>query len=105
MAPPLQRIVWLYKRWQPLYDVIRKTVFPPVEFRRGIPMDLDGDYFFDPRMRNVIILDDLVSIAVKDPKINDLFTEVVGSIPGRVIPKTLKFVVVASPPNARHIYR
>ena len=68
-------------------------------------MDLDGDYFFDPRMRNVIILDVLVSIAVKDPKINDLFTEVVGSIPGRVIPKTLKFVVVASPPNARHIYR
>ena len=44
-------------------------------------MDLDGDYFFDPRMRNVIILDDLVSIAVKDPKINDLFTMVVGSIP------------------------
>jgi hypothetical protein len=31
------------KRWQPLYDVIRKTVFPRVEFRRGIPMDLDSE--------------------------------------------------------------
>jgi hypothetical protein len=48
MALPPQRIVWLYKRWQPLYYVIRKTVFPRVEFPRGIPMDLDSDDFFDP---------------------------------------------------------
>ena len=32
MAPPLQRIVWLYKRWQSLYDEISRTVVPPVEF-------------------------------------------------------------------------
>jgi hypothetical protein len=44
MAPPPQRIVWLYKKWQPLYDVIRKTVFPRVKkIRRGIPMDLDSE--------------------------------------------------------------
>ena len=75
MAPPPQRIVWLYKRWQPLYDVIRKTVLPRVEFRRGIPMDLDSDDFFDPRIINVIVLDDLMSTVTKDPWINDLFTE------------------------------
>jgi hypothetical protein len=75
MSPPSQRIVWLYKRWQPLYDVIRKTMFPRVEFRRGIPMDLDGDDFFDPRIRNAIVSDDLMSIASKEPRINDLFTE------------------------------
>ena len=69
MASLPQRIVWLYKRWQPLYDVIPKTVFPRVEFRRGIPMDLDGDDFFNPRIRNVIVLDDLMSMATKDPKI------------------------------------
>jgi hypothetical protein len=69
MAPPPQRIVWLYKRWQPLYDVIRKTVFPRVEFGRGIPMDLNSDDFFDPRIRNGIVLDDLMSTAAKDPKI------------------------------------
>jgi hypothetical protein len=75
MAPPSQRIVWLYKRWQPLYDVIRKIVFPRVEFRRGIPNYLDSDDFFDPRIRNVIVLDDLMSTAAKDPRINDLFSE------------------------------
>jgi hypothetical protein len=53
MVPPSQRIVWLYKRWQPLYDEISKTVVPRVEFVRGIPSDLDGDHYFDPRIRNV----------------------------------------------------
>jgi hypothetical protein len=45
MVPPPQRIVCLYKKWQHLYDVIGKTMFPRVEFRRGIPMDLDSDDF------------------------------------------------------------
>ena len=31
--------------------------------------------------------------------------EVVGSIPGLVIPKALKLVIAASPLSARHIYR
>ena len=75
MALPLQRIVWLYKRWQPLYDEISRTVVPRVEFVRGIPYDLDGDHYFDPRIRNVIVLDDLVSTAAKEPRINDLFTK------------------------------
>jgi hypothetical protein len=75
MAPPPQRIVWLYKRWQPLYDEISRTVIPQVEFVRGIPYDLDGNHYFDPRIRNVIVLDDLMSTTAKDPRINDLFTE------------------------------
>jgi hypothetical protein len=75
MAPSPQRIIWLYKRWQPLYDEISRTVVPRVEFLTGITMDLDGDHYFDPRIRNVIVLDDLMSIAAKDPRINDLFTK------------------------------
>ena len=73
--PTPQRIVWLYKRWQPLYDIIKKTVFPIVEFEQGIPLDLESDSYFDPNVRNMIVLDDLMSTASKDPKINDLFTE------------------------------
>jgi hypothetical protein len=46
-----------------------------VEFVRGIPYDLDGDHYFDPRIRNVIVLDDLMLTAAKDPRINGLFTE------------------------------
>jgi hypothetical protein len=38
-------------------------------------MDLDSDEFFDPRIRNVIVLDDLMSTTTKNPRINDLFTE------------------------------
>jgi hypothetical protein len=50
-------------------------VVPRVEFVRGIPYKVDGDHYFDPRIRNVIVLDDLMSTAAKDPRINDLFTE------------------------------
>ena len=31
-------------------------------------MDLDGDDFFDPRIRNVIVLDDLMSIVSEGPE-------------------------------------
>jgi hypothetical protein len=31
-------------------------------------MDLDSDDFFDPRIRNVIVLDDLMSTTTKDPR-------------------------------------
>jgi hypothetical protein len=69
MVPSPQRIFWLYKRWQSLYDV------PRVEFRRGMPMDLESDDFFDPGIQTVIILDDLMSTAAKDSRFKDLFTK------------------------------
>lgn len=56
--PPPERIVCLYKRWQPLYDVTQSTVYPKVEFIQGIPF-----------------LDDLMSTASEDSRINKLFTE------------------------------
>ena len=75
IQPVPQRIIWLYKRWQPLYDVIRESVFPRVEFIKGVPLNLERDEFLDPRMRNVIVLDDMASEASKDQRITDLFTE------------------------------
>lgn len=72
---PPEIIVWLYKRWQPLYDVIQSTVYPKVEFIQGIPLDLDQDSFIDPKTKNLVILDDLMSTASKDSRINELFTE------------------------------
>jgi len=73
--PPPQRILWLYKRWQPLYDVIKSTVTPSVEFIQGIPLHLERDDFIDPQVRNLIVIDDLMSTATKDSRITDLFTE------------------------------
>jgi len=57
----LQRIIWLYKRCQLLYDEIRKTVPPRVEFVQWIPNDSDSLY--------------LKLTAIKDLKVMDLFTE------------------------------
>ena len=75
IQPEIQRIVWLYKRWQPLHTVVHRTVSPTVEFIQGIPSGLGDDDFFVPRINNVLILDDLFSEAVKDKRITDLFTE------------------------------
>ena len=67
-------MLWLYKRWQPLYDVIQQTV-PRVDFIQGIPLELDQDSFIHPGTKNLVILDDLMSTAAKDSRINELFTE------------------------------
>ncbi len=75
ISPAPQRIIWLYKRWQPLYDYISKHVKPKVEFIRGIPLNLEKDEFLDPRINNVIVLDDMASEAAKDRRVTDLFTE------------------------------
>lgn len=73
--PLLHRIVWLYKRWQPLYSEIQRAVSPRVEFIQGIPSDLDDDDYFDSRLNNLLILDDLFSEAGKDKTSTELFTE------------------------------
>lgn len=75
MSPPPEKIIWLYKRWQPLYDEIRNSVVPEVEFIRGIPPTIDQDTFIDPSVKNLLILDDLMSTCAKDSRINELFTE------------------------------
>lgn len=43
---PPERIVWLYKRWQLLYDVIQSKVYSKVEYIQGILLDLDQDFFY-----------------------------------------------------------
>ena len=75
ISPSPQRIIWLYKRWQPLYDVIQESVLPKVEFIQGIPSNIDQDSFIHPSVRNLVIIDDLMTSSSKDPRINELFTE------------------------------
>lgn len=38
-------------------------------------MDLEKDAFLDPRVRNIVVLDDMATEAAKDPRVTDLFTE------------------------------
>ena len=75
IKPQPQRIIWMYKRWQPLYDEIRATIHPRPEFVQGIPANLEKDEYINPHMRNLIVLDDLMSASSKDSRITDLFTE------------------------------
>jgi len=53
--PVPERIIWLYKRWQPMYDEIKTTVWPNVELEQGIPLDLEKDSYLDPTVRNMIV--------------------------------------------------
>ncbi|XP_060578727.1 uncharacterized protein LOC132735753 [Ruditapes philippinarum] len=76
IKPSPQRIIWLYKRWQPLYDVIKASVITKVEFIKGVPLHLEKDEFLDTTtIRNLIILDDMASETAKDQRVTDLFTE------------------------------
>ena len=75
IIPRPQKIIWLYKRWQPLYGEILKSVTPRVEFIKGIPDNIESDDFINPTVRNLIIFDDLAAACNKDSRIGDLFTE------------------------------
>ena len=73
IQPSPQRILFFYKRWQPLYDEIKKI--GNVEFMKTIPENMDDDNCIDPKIRNLVILDDMMTATVKDPRITNLFCE------------------------------
>ena len=75
IKPFPERIIYLYRRWQPLYDKICVTVHPTPEFIQGIPADLDKDEFLDPKVNNLLISDDLMSTSSKDKRITELYSE------------------------------
>ena len=75
IQPRIQRIVWLYRRWQPLYDEIARTVYPRVEFVQGLPDDIESNDFIQPSVRNLVVIDDLASACSKDNRVSELFTE------------------------------
>ena len=66
--------MFVYKRWQPLYQDI-KVKLPQVEFVQGLPTNIDNDDFFNTNTRNMIILDDQMTATSANSKVSDLFTE------------------------------
>jgi ABC-type glutathione transport system ATPase component len=75
IKPAPDRIIWVYKRWQRLYEEMNRSVMPKIEFVRGIPYNLDDESYINPEINNLIILDDVMLDAVKDPHVASLFTE------------------------------
>ena len=74
IQPPPQRVVWSYSQWQPAYDRMLKTI-PGIEFVKGIPHDLDEDWYFDPKINNLMVIDDQMTETSNDKRILNLFTK------------------------------
>ena len=72
--PPLERILWYFGQWQPLYEDLQKRN-PCIEFILGNPDYLHNAQFIDPSKTNLIIFDDLMTEAKCDQKIANLFTK------------------------------
>ena len=74
IQPPPQRVVWSYAQWQPAYDDMLKSI-PGIEFVKGIPHDIDEDWYFDPKINNMMIIDDQMTETSNDKRIMNLFTK------------------------------
>ena len=74
ISPAPQRIIWIYAQWQPLY-VEMQRIIKGIEFVKGIPANIEDEQFLNPAIRNLIVIDDLMSEASNDKRICDLFTK------------------------------
>ena len=72
--PPLERIIWCYKRWQPLFSEMQQTI-KNIVFVHGIPEDLNDDSFIDTRYPSLIVIDDLMRDATNSKDVCELFVE------------------------------
>lgn len=69
-----KRTVRLYKRWQPLYDDIQKTVYPRSNLFNKYLIWIKILLF---NQKCLVILDDLMSTASKDSRMKELFQRAV----------------------------
>ena len=74
ISPAPQRIIWIYGQWQPLYSEMQRII-PGIECVKGIPANIEDEQFLNPAIRNLIVIDDLMSEASNDKRICDLFTK------------------------------
>ena len=71
-TPSPQRIIWCYSKEQPLYEKLKQLV-PNIELVNGVPSDIMSN--LDPKIRNLVILDDQMSKVGSDKELGELFTE------------------------------
>ena len=57
--PPPERIIWYYKRWQPLFSEMQSTI-KNILFLQGLPENLNDDSLIDTRYPSLIVIDDLM---------------------------------------------
>ena len=69
IAPPPEIIVWFYKRWQPMYTEMGKTI-PNIQFIQGIE-----DKQNDSKQPCIYIYDDLMRDATQNGDVCEIYTE------------------------------
>ncbi|VDI78914.1 Hypothetical predicted protein [Mytilus galloprovincialis] len=74
IKPSPERIIWCYKRWQPLFTEMQQTV-KNIIFVQGIPDDLNNDSFIDPKYPSLVVIDDLMKDATNSKDVCELFVE------------------------------
>lgn len=67
IEPRPEKIYWLFAEDQPLYRDLEN-----VEFIKGIPENFET--FFDSSLRNLVIIDDMMTELQSDPRMTRLFT-------------------------------
>ncbi|KAF0145351.1 MAG: hypothetical protein FD143_3365 [Ignavibacteria bacterium] len=72
IQPFPNRILLLYKEWQPAYDEL-KTIIPAIEFVEGLDTGLLNT--LTSADKNLVIIDDLMSSAGDSKQISKLFTQ------------------------------
>jgi len=74
IKPPPERIIWCYKRWQPLFSEMQNTI-KNILFVQGLPENLNDESFIDIRYPSLIIIDDLMRDATNSKDVCELFVE------------------------------
>ena len=67
--PTPYKIIWFYKRWQPMYTEMQRNI-PNIEFIEGIQTVSN-----DVRFPSLYIIDDLMADVTKNQNICELYTE------------------------------
>jgi hypothetical protein len=69
---PPENILWCYGMDQPAYEEMQANI-PNINFIEGLPTDLESQ--IDPSIRNLIVIDDLMSEVSNDKRLTDIFTK------------------------------
>ncbi len=68
-------ILWCYNQHQNCYDAMKRKFGSKIYFFRGLPKFSDNLEEIDPKVNNIIVLDDLMAEASDSPLVAGLFTQ------------------------------
>ena len=69
---PPDKIIWLYGEYQSTYDDMREST-ENIRFIEGFPQDMES--LIDPNVRNLVVIDDLMTELSGDTRVMNMFTK------------------------------